>query len=169
MGLELDIAGKLFPNIITMAVQLLATGVLFLGFKKLLWKPMQAYLQKRADVADQALRDAYEAKLLAEERQKDAEALLGKAAMDAKDIIESGKQEGNRVKELLLAEAKNEADNKLSSALREIAHQKTQMREEIESEIIDVALLAASKLIEGKVDETEDRRQIQHFIKDVRN
>lgn len=169
MGLELDIAGKLFPNIITMAVQLLATGVLFLGFKKLLWKPMQTYLQKRADVADQALRDAYEAKLLAEERQKDAEALLGKAAMDAKDIIESGKQEGNRVKELLLAEAKNEADNKLSSALREIAHQKTQMREEIESEIIDVALLAASKLIEGKVDETEDRRQIQHFIKDVRN
>lgn len=169
MGLELDIAGKLFPNIITMAVQLLATGVLFLGFKKLLWKPMQTYLQKRADVADQALRDAYEAKLLAEERQKDAEALLGKAAMDAKEIIESGKQEGKRVKDLLLAEAKNDADNKLSSALREIAHQKTQMREEIESEIIDVALLAASKLIEGKVDETEDRRQIQHFIKDVRN
>lgn len=169
MGLELDIAGKLFPNFMTMAVQLLATGVLFWGFKKLLWKPMQAYLQKRADVADQALRDAHEAKLMAEERQREAEALLGKAAMDAKELIESGKQEGVRIKELLLAEAKDEADNKLSSALREIAHQKTQMREEIETEIIDVALLAASKLIEGKVDETEDRRQIQHFIKDVRN
>ena len=64
---------------------------------------------------------------------------------------------------------KDEADNKLNSALREISHQKSQMREEIESEIIDVALLAASKLIEGKMDETEDRRQIQHFIKDVRN
>ena len=64
---------------------------------------------------------------------------------------------------------KDEADNKLSSALREISHQKAQMREEIESEIIDVALLAASKLIEGKVDEAEDRKQIQHFIKDVRN
>ena len=76
MGLELDIAGKLFPNIMTMAVQLLATGVLFWGFKKLLWVPMQNYLQKRADVADQALRDAHEAKLLAEQRHKEAEALL---------------------------------------------------------------------------------------------
>ena len=169
MGLELDIAGKLFPNIMTMAVQLLATGVLFWGFKKLLWVPMQNYLQKRADVADQALRDAHEAKLLAEQRHKEAEALLGKAALDAKELIESGKQEGVRIKELLLAEAKDEADNKLNSALREISHQKSQMREEIESEIIDVALLAASKLIEGKMDENEDRRQIQHFIKDVRN
>ena len=84
-------------------------------------------------------------------------------------MIESGKQEGIRVKELLLAEAKDEAENKLNSALREISHQKSQMRGEIESEIIDVALLATSKLIEGKMDETEDRRQIQHFIKDVRN
>ena len=68
-----------------------------------------------------------------------------------------------------MSEAKNEADNKLTSALREIAHQKSQMRDEIEAEIVDVALLAATKLIEGKVDEVEDRKQIQHFIKDVRN
>lgn len=167
--LDIDIAGKLFPDLRTLIVQLLATGVLFLGVKKLLWIPMQAYLQKRADVADQALRDAHEAKLLAEQRHKEAEALLGEAALNAKELIESGKQEGNRVKELLLAEAKDEADNKLNSALREIAHQKSQMREEIETEIIDVALLAASKLIEGKVDETEDRVQIQNFIKDVRH
>jgi len=94
---------------------------------------------------------------------------LSEAAKEAMQIIENGKLEGKRLKDHLLAEAKNEADNKLTNALREIAHQKSQMRDEIESEIVDVALLAASKLIEGKVDEVEDRKQIQHFIKDVRN
>ncbi len=167
--LDLDIAGKLFPDAITLIVQLCATGVLFLGMKKLLWKPMQDYLAKRAEVADAALREAHEANVLARENQKKSDQLLSEAAHEAKQIIESGKLEGKRLKEQLLAEAKNEADNKLTSALREIAHQKAQMRDEIESEIVDVALLAASKLIEGKVDEAEDRKQIQHFIKDVRN
>lgn len=167
--LDLDIAGKLFPNALTLIVQLCATGVLFLGMKKLLWKPMQDYLAKRADVADAALREAHEANILARENQKKSDQLLSEAANEAKQIIESGKLEGKRLKEQLLAEAKNDADNKLTSALREIAHQKAQMRDEIESEIVDVALLAASKLIEGKVDEVEDRKQIQHFIKDVRN
>ncbi len=167
--LDLDIAGKLFPDPLTMLVQLCATGILFWGFKKLLWKPMQDYLAKRAEVADRALREAHEANSVAFENQKKSDQLLSEAANEAKQIIESGKLEGKRLKEQLLSEAKNEADNKLTSALREIAHQKSQMRDEIEAEIVDVALLAASKLIEGKVDEVEDRKQIQHFIKDVRN
>ena len=64
---------------------------------------------------------------------------------------------------------KHEADAKLETALREIDNQKRKMREEIESEIVDVALLASSKLLEGKIDEEEDRKQIQSFIKNVRN
>lgn len=169
MNLDLDIAGKLFPDAITLIVQLCATGVLFLGMKKLLWKPMQDYLAKRAEVADAALKEAHDANSIARANQMKSDVLLTQAANEAKQIIENGKLEGKRLKEHLLAEAKNEADNKLTSALREIAHQKTQMRDEIESEIVDVALLAASKLIEGKVDEVEDRKQIQHFIKDVRS
>lgn len=167
--LDLDIAGKLFPNPLTMIVQLCATGILFWGFKKLLWKPMQDYLKKRADVADAALKEAHVANSVARANQMKSDLLLNEAAKEAKQIIENGKLEGKRLKEHLLTEAKNEADNKLTSALREIAHQKSQMRDEIESEIVDVALLAASKLIEGKVDEVEDRKQIKHFIKDVRN
>jgi F-type H+-transporting ATPase subunit b len=167
--LDLDIAGKLFPDPLTMLVQLCATGILFWGFKKWLWKPMQEYLQKRADVADAALKDAHVANSVARANQMKSDLLLSEAAKEAKQIIENGKLEGKRLKDHLLAEAKNEADNKLTSALREIAHQKSQMRDEIESEIVDVALLAATKLLEGKVDEAEDRKQIQHFIKDVRN
>jgi len=169
MNLELDIAGKLFPDLLTMVVQLVATGILFWGLKKLLWIPMQNYLAKRSEVADAQLKDAYEAKILADDNHKQSHVILTNAMVEAKQIIESGKLEGLRLKESLLSEARNEADNKLTNALREIAHQKLQMRDEIEAEIVDVALLAASKLIEGKVDEVEDRKQIQHFIKDVRN
>ena len=42
-----DIQGVLFPNWITMLVQLCSTLVLFLLCKKLLWKPARDILAKR--------------------------------------------------------------------------------------------------------------------------
>ena len=79
------------------------------------------------------------------------------------------KLEGLRVKDKLLTEAKHEADGKLEAAQREIKHQRDQLRLDIESEIVDVALVAAKKLLESKVDEHHDRLAVQQIIKDVRN
>ena len=169
MNLELDIMGKLFPDPITMAVQLAATAVLFYGLKRLMWIPMQAYLAKRAEASDQALASAYEANRQASANQEASAQALAQAARDAKAIIESGKLEGLRIKDMIVTEARNEADNKLESAMREIARQRQQMQSELETEIVDVALLAAEKLLEEKLDEKRDRQQVQSFIKDLRN
>lgn len=168
MTLDLDIAGKLFPDALTMAVQLSATAVLFFAFRKLLWIPIQTYLAKRAEIADAALKEAHDANSVARANQLQSEVMLSEAAREAKQIIENGKIEGSRTKEHLVQTGKREADAKLETALREIDNQKRKMREEIESEIVDVALLASSKLLEGKIDEEEDRKQIQSFIKNVR-
>ena len=48
-----DIAGKLFPNLTTLIVQLLSTGVLLLIFKKFLWKNVMEYFAKRADYIEE--------------------------------------------------------------------------------------------------------------------
>ena len=167
--MEFDIAGKLFPNLLTMIVQLSATGVLFYGFKRLLWKPMTAYIAKRAEIEDEALRQADEANKLAQINLAHSELSVRNAVSETKTIIEQGKDEAKQIKEKLVANAKAEADAKLEAARREIEHQKTQLRKDIETEIIDVALIAAKKLMEDKVDEAHDRRQVQQIIKDVRN
>ena len=39
-----DIASKLFPNVTTIIIQLLSTGVLLLVFKKYLWFPFKIIL-----------------------------------------------------------------------------------------------------------------------------
>ena len=41
-----DIAGKLFPNLTTLIVQLLSTGVLLLIFKKYLWKNVMEHIRR---------------------------------------------------------------------------------------------------------------------------
>ena len=169
MNLNIDIAGALFPNLLTMIVQLSATTLLFLMFKKLLWIPIKEYLAKRAEHADHMLKEAHDANSVARSNQLQSEVMLTEAARQAKQIIENGKSEGVRIKDQLIQTGKTAADAKLESATREIDHQRRQLRSEIEGEIVDVALLAASKLLEGKIYEAEDRRQIQSMIKNARN
>ena len=55
-----DIAGKLFPNLTTLIVQLLSTGVLLLIFKKYLWKNVMEYFAKRADYIESTINEAKE-------------------------------------------------------------------------------------------------------------
>lgn len=169
MNLDIDILTKLFPDMVTMVAQLGATALLLWGFKKYLWKPMTAYLEKRAEAEDNALRSADEANKLAQINLAHSEVTLVETNQEIKGLIEQGKEEAKQIKEKLMADAKAEADAKLEAARREIEHQKTQLRKDIESEIIDVALIAAKKLMEDKVDEVHDRRQVQQIIKDVRN
>jgi len=169
MGLEIDILTKLLPNPVTMIAQLGATALLLFGFRKLMWKPMTAYIAKRAEAEDAALRNAKEASELAEMNLARSELTLTEAAHEARTIIEKGKEEGLRVKDKLMTEAKQEAEAKLDAAQREIKHQRDQLRLDIETEIVDVALVAAKKLLESKVDEQHDRLAVQQIIKDVRN
>ena len=55
--MEIDIAGKLFPNITTLVVQVCSTGIMLLIFKKFLWVPVQEYFAKRADYIESTIND----------------------------------------------------------------------------------------------------------------
>ena len=56
--IDVDVAGKLFPNIATLIIQLCSTGVLLLVFKKFLWVPMQEYFAKRANFIESQINEA---------------------------------------------------------------------------------------------------------------
>ncbi len=167
--MDFEIMGKLFPNPLTMLIQLAATGMLFYWFKRFLWVPTKKYLDKRAELAASQLLEADQANVEAQQLNEQAKTKLHEAAIEAHALIERGKEEGQRVREKLSKDGKTEADLKLQSALREITYQRQQMQDSIQTEIVDVALLAARKLIEDKVDDTFDRDQVERFLKDVRS
>ena len=55
--MNIDIAGKLFPNITTVIIQLCSTGIMLFFFKKFLWTPMQAYFEKRANFIESTINE----------------------------------------------------------------------------------------------------------------
>ena len=55
--MQIDVAGKLFPNFFTIVVQLLATGVMFYVFKKYLWNAVLDFLDKRATFIESQIKE----------------------------------------------------------------------------------------------------------------
>ena len=165
--MDFEIAGKLFPNLLTLIVQLCATGILFYFVKKLLWTPTREYLEKRSVYMQSQLTDAETQKQESEVLLADAKKQLNTAGKSAKEIVERGKTEGQKIKDDLVKDAQREAEMKLENARDEIEHERQQMRESLHNEIVEVAMAAAEKLIEEKIDSDEDRSAIERFVKEV--
>ncbi|MFQ6792530.1 MAG: F0F1 ATP synthase subunit B [Thomasclavelia sp.] len=165
----IDIAGKLFPNITTLVVQLLATGIMLLIFKKFLWKPVQEYFAKRAEYIESTMTDAAtmkdEAKKFVEESEKQAR----DAAIQYQNIVEKAKEDASVIKRNIVDEANQEAKAKIAQANREIEYQKEAAKTEIREEIVNVAIEVASKVMEKEIDTETNRNMIDEFVDDVIN
>ena len=165
----IDIAGKLFPNITTLVVQLLATGVMLLIFKKFLWKPVQDYFAKRAEYIESTMTDAAtmkdEAKKFVEESEKQAR----DAAVQYQTIVNKAKDDANVIKQNTIDEANQVDKAKMEQANREIEYQKEAAKAEIREEIVNVAIDVATKVMEKEIDTDTNRAMIDEFVDDVVN
>ena len=114
-----DIAGKLFPNLTTLIVQLLSTGVLLLIFKKFLWKNVMEYFAKRADYIESTIN--------LETAEKEAR----EAASKYREILDQAKDDGQKVKQQIIDQANEEARAKIEQAQKEIETEKKQAQADI--------------------------------------
>ena len=114
-----DIAGKLFPNLTTLIVQLLSTGVLLLIFKKYLWKNVMEYFAKRADYIESTINEAKEMNEKASANLETAEKEAREAASKYRDILDQAKDDGQKVRQQIIDQANEEIIHLLSQILEE--------------------------------------------------
>ncbi|MDD8048637.1 MAG: F0F1 ATP synthase subunit B [Thomasclavelia sp.] len=164
-----DIAGKLFPNITTIIVQLLSTGVLLFVFKKYLWKPVQNYFAKRADYIESTINEAKDMNDKASVHLDEAEKQAREAAQEYRKILDTAKEDANKQKQQILEEASKDANNKIESARREIETEKLQAKEDMKEEMVNVAIDVASKVIDKNMDSKTNEELVKGFVDDVVN
>ena len=89
--------------------------------------------------------------------------------VEARKIKEEAENQALEVRKEILLKAEEEAQAKKDKALRDIEKQKLEAQEDIHREIVGVALLAAQKIVEREIDEKDNTRLVEDFIKDVKN
>lgn len=159
-----DIQGVLFPNWITMLVQLCSTLVLFLLCKKLLWKPARDILAKRRDKMNENLMSSQKLREDASVELDKAKEELEHARNRSGEIVESARKEAENLRAEIVNKANSEASAKLALADKEIEQKERGAQDRIHDEMVDVAMAAVSKLMQDKATSSDDKKAIEDFI-----
>ena len=151
---------KLDANLIrTIVIQ----GATFLAFfmivKVLFADKIKAMLEERKEAIAKDLSAATEAKENAE-KLENAYAEMIKGAHDEKaEILHNAAQDGEIMKEKIVAEAREQAETIITNARKEIDRERTQAEKELRDSIVDMTIDAAEK-ISGKSFTKEDHAQL---------
>lgn len=164
-----DIQIKLFPNVTTIIVQLLSTGVLFFIFKKYLWIPVQNYFAKRADFIEGTVNEAKVMNDKAKDLMEESEEQARQAAVQYREIVELAKEDALKTKATIQEEAQQEYKAKIDQARREIETEKAQAKAAMKQEIVEVAIEVATKVMNKEMDTKTNKALVEDFVEEVVN
>jgi len=162
-----NIAEKIIPNDPwAFVVQLTATFILVVILWIFLVKPVRKYVAERQAYIQGNLDEAKTKNEQADENIVKAEKMLKDAKVQSKQIVEEAKVTALNEKDKITEETKLEVVEMKNKAKSDIENERKQMKDALQNEIIDVALSAASKVIEREVNEKDNKKVIDSFIKD---
>ena len=101
----------------------------------------------------------------AEKAKEDAEGIkaeyaakLAAARQEAQEIVENARRTAQAAHDKIMAETKAEQEQAIASAKDAITREKQQALGEIRAQVINLSLIAASKIVEQKLGSEEDKK-----------
>lgn len=142
--------------------------VLYLLLKLFLFKPLNRMMEKRsasiAATIDEANKKNEEADAIKAEYQQ----ALQNAKDESKEILKQARETAAAQSEGILEDARQQAASLLENAHKTIALEQEKALRNSSAEIAEMAMLAASKVIEEKTDTDVDRKLVESFLADTK-
>lgn len=141
--------------------------VLLVLLAKFAWKPLLALLDRREEMIRQSLDDADKAKQELQRLQQESKEILSKARVEAQSILAKSRSQAEKLKGELRQEAKVQADSILRDAEKQIQVETKKAIAVIKTEVVDLSLLVASKLIKRNLSKEDNQSLIEESLKQV--
>ena len=165
MGIQtLDIVSANLWEILISLANLL---ILFLLFKKFLFKPVQNVMNQRQAQVDKIYDEAEQDRSAAADMKQEYETRLNTAREEADTLVRNAVQTAQRKSDQIVAEASSQASHLKQKAEEEIALEKKQMLLDVKSEISEMAVNIASKVVEREIQKKDHENFVDEFIRNV--
>ncbi len=155
------------PNIWTVIWNFVNIIVLFAFFRVFLFRPVTNIMDKRKQLIIDDLENAKETKEEAEKIKADYELELQKADEEAANIIRKANEKAAILYEKQMNIAKEDANKLIQNANKQIELERKKSMESAQSEIADIAILAAAKILGEQMDEKSNKRMVNDFVKEA--
>ena len=142
-------------------------GVVLFILSRYAWAPILAAVDARErniqSSVEEAKRLRAEAQSLLEEHQRQ----LADSRRQSQQIVAEAREAGEQVRREIEEKARVEGDAMLERARRDIQREKQAALDELRRESVELALAAASRLVQARLDPEEDRQLIETFLTEV--
>lgn len=149
------------PEFLLVAINLL---VLYFILKKVLFKRVTEFMEKRSMAIKDSLEGAEKAKAYANEMKDRYDEQLKAAHAEMQSMMEDARAKASKEFDKMMSLAKNESDNVLTTAREAIERERTQMMRDIKVHVADLAIAAASKVVQANMDNERNRAIVDKFI-----
>lgn len=138
--------------------------LLFILLRIFLFKPINKIMEERTQAIQNDLDSAQKAKEEAEEIKAQYTETLANARDEAQQIILKAREEAVSSKKELLKNSQNEAQLIIDNANKSIENERKRIMQQAQSQIADLAIAAASKIIGENLDDDKNRRLVDNFL-----
>jgi F-type H+-transporting ATPase subunit b len=128
-------------------------------------KPMSEYFKGRTEMIERSIREANEAKELAQKTLKEVQDRLKNTESEIEQIIESARRSGEKEKEFIIAEGEKLKEKIIEQAKANIDFELQKAKDTIKTEASLLALELAEKQIKEKLGQKEQEALIGDYIK----
>ena len=141
--------------------------VFFIILKKLLFQPVMGMIEKREQMISGQIEDAEQKNTQAGLLKERYEAELKNANQEAARIVKTAKERGKEEYEKILRDADAEASKIIADARKTIETEREKAVQGIQNEIAQVAIAAASKVIQENVDQASNEKILDDFLREA--
>jgi len=154
-------------NIWQILISLLNLLILFLMFKKFLFKPVNNMLAKRQSEIDAKYEEANEAKRIAQQDRALWDEKIGTVKIETDEKIKKAKNSAKRQGDAIVSKAKETADSIVRQAENQAQLEIKKAEDEIKKEIVEVSAALANKLLEREINADDHKNLIDSFIEKI--
>jgi len=150
---------------VTFLITLVNITILYLVLKRLLWKPMQKFMDNRTRKVKEELDGAATARSVAEELKKRYEDLLADAEKEAEALLKEAEGRGHDEYKRIVGLAEADAAQIRRRAEERADFELRRAQDELAGEVARLAIAAASKVSGRSMGAQEDLSEAEAFIR----
>ncbi len=139
-------------------------GILLFILAKTAYPWVLRQVEEREARIKEQLDEAARANAEAQQLLSDYQSQLSGAKEQAAGIIATARQDGEKLREEIVAKGRAEQEELLDRARREIAMERDRAVAELRREAVELSIAAASKVIEKNLDTAADRKLVTDYL-----
>jgi F-type H+-transporting ATPase subunit b len=146
----------------------IVTFLVLLGLlAKFAWRPLLQSLDARQETIRKSLADAEKARQELERLNRESEAIIRQARVEAEGIVAASRADAERLRGELREKARSEADGIIKNAERQIQLETARALEQIRHEAADLSVAIASKIIQRNITKEDNERLIDEALRQL--